>query len=521
MGLLIASWGCPWSDPCGLSKGFSWKEVTYVWGERRVRSRTSLPLLLKTLEPRAALILVCDTVACVNDFSEGRRYEDLINAVKGKYEGFIDAVLSDAGLAGYRGRVEVAVIPCFGTFRNGEFRTRAEDTRSWILYTLLKFLVRNLTSAGGVGIDGDVTVTLDLTHGVNYLPTITYASLKSLLHHLAFISRGSGKEVRLQVLNSDPFTSPKPPVEEAAKEVRINVNVIEETTIHPSTELHPLNDGVSLKFRLCRRNQGSGELIETSKKLRERYARMQEQLNNLLYFYASVHAGMPLATLTFMNELDLSNLMKGVEEYFKDHLRNGFEVSTDAGRVRVTETLCLASQVSFILKAVALLTAIRESLRGRGAGTKPTLRNLSTAAEIIAWNQTLKEMTANELHNIKETICEYLLSPNKEEIAEKLSERIPGTEAIEAIVAKTIKECIKKCVENLGKLEGGVDLREMAVATGRKVKNFSPRNFLAHAGLEYNTIRVEATVKLTYRKEEKKLMEECKKTLKKQVTLPK
>ncbi len=34
-------------------------------------------------------------------------------------------------------------------------------------------------------------MTLDLTHGVNYLPTLTYASLKTLLRHLAFISRGA------------------------------------------------------------------------------------------------------------------------------------------------------------------------------------------------------------------------------------------------------------------------------------------------------------------------------------------
>lgn len=58
---------------------------------------------------------------------------NLAKAVRKKYENFIDIVLSNSGLGKYCGS-NVAVVPCFGTFRDGEFLTRANDTRIRILY---------------------------------------------------------------------------------------------------------------------------------------------------------------------------------------------------------------------------------------------------------------------------------------------------------------------------------------------------------------------------------------------------
>lgn len=466
-----------------------------MWRNHSVRSPTSLPLLLEVLEPRATLVLVCDTVACSNDLGGRCGYVDLVEAVKRKYEDFINTVLSNARLGKHRGSVDVAVIPCFGTFKNGEFLTRANDTRIRILHELLEFLVRNIINVREEKGSEEVIVTLDLTHGVNYLPTLTYVSLKTLLRHLAFIGRGAWREIRVQVLDSDPFVR--------GVTNTLNVNIIEETTIHPSTEPYPINGDVALKFTQCRHGEESSCTdVRTLRELGKSYRWVQEHLSNLLDFYASVHAGTPLATLTFMNRLDLEELMDGVRKYFEDHIREGFKVSVSSGKVRVVETLCLTRQAEFILKAIALLAAVRESVGKREAGTEPTLRNLSTVAEIIAWNQTVKEMTANELHNIKKIICEYLLSPSKE--------------AVGKLTKNELASIIEKCVEALSRLEKGTDLKEVVTVTGKTVGGFSSRNFLAHAGLEYNTIRVEATIKLTYKEE---YVNECRKTLRNQVRL--
>ncbi len=61
------------------------------------------------------------------------------------------------------------------------------------------------------------------------------------------------------------------------------------------------------------------------------------------------------------------------------------------GKVRVVETLRLTRQAEFILKAMAQLAAVRGSVERREVETEPTLRNLSTVAEIMAWNQAIKE----------------------------------------------------------------------------------------------------------------------------------
>ncbi len=62
----------------------------------------------------------------------------------------------------------------------------------------------------------------------------------------------------------------------------------------------------------------------------------------------------------------------------------------------------------------------------------------------------------------------------------------------------------------LSRLKEGADPKEVVTARGKRVRGFSSRNFLAYAGLEYNTIRVEATIKLTYKEE---YVKECRKTL--------
>lgn len=55
--LLVAPWGLPWD----------WKPVTYVYGDCRLKSSTSLECLARALNPRRILIVVSETALCSDE----------------------------------------------------------------------------------------------------------------------------------------------------------------------------------------------------------------------------------------------------------------------------------------------------------------------------------------------------------------------------------------------------------------------------------------------------------------------
>jgi len=113
-----------------------------------------------------------------------------------------------------------------------------------------------------------------------------------------------------------------------------------------------------------------------------------------------------------------------------------------------------------------------------------TLRELKKATEIIVWSETLRLMVENELREMRRVMCRYL-------IKEILESEAPADDYVE------------KCMETLRDLEEGMNLTEViAAVTGKRInERFDDRNFFAHAGLEYNAVRVRVAVSLAYREE--------------------
>ncbi len=68
--------------------------------------------------------------------------------------------------------------------------------------------------------DEHVEVHVDLTHDVNYMPTLLYKTVRELLQLLAYT-----RTVVLHVYNSEPF---------AGKDTPLNVHLIEKTELRPS-----------------------------------------------------------------------------------------------------------------------------------------------------------------------------------------------------------------------------------------------------------------------------------------------
>lgn len=497
LNLLIATWGSPWADPCRPREGLSWGEVTYVGiSGKEVRSRTTLPLLLEELSPEGVLILACDTVACCSDLREGEGYGDLREAVRRKYVGFIKDILSAEGLSDCVSRVEVAVVPCLGRFRNGEFDVEVSDTRLWILYELMNFLVSKGIKGGGGG--EELNIYLDLTHGPNYVPTITYSALRSLLHHVAF----SNLRVRLRVLNTDPYVR--------GVTDKLRVNVVEDTEIQKLTEWQPTESDSKLGFKS--RQASAGIPADINKKLEQVNRSIEPKeagkvINDLTLLYASVHLGLPLLTLEALSRVSYERVRKTLKELFNTHLSQCFtaEASGEGNQCKliVKEIITIRSPklTEFTIKAATLLAALEKSVRQHTTKREgPTLRELGKVREAIAWNEVINLVISNELHKIKEVICEYILTKSME-----------GEDK-----ANISKEHIEKCVGTLKQLEKGAPLADIIKELGREVGSFNPRNFLAHAGLEYNTIKAETHATLKYREE---YMKEIIKTVKNAIKL--
>ncbi len=482
LNLLIATWGSPWADPCRPQEGLSWGEVTYVGiSGKEVRSRTTLPLLLEELNPEEVLILACDTVACCNDLREGKGYGDLREAVRRKYVGFVREVLGAEGLSDCISRVEVAVVPCLGRFRNGEFDVEVSDTRLWILYELMNFLVSKGVKGSGGG--EELNIYLDLTHGPNYVPTITYSALRSLLHHVAF----SNLRVRLRVLNTDPYVR--------GVTDKLRVNVVEDTEIQKLTEWQPLESDSKLGFKSRQVNVGAP--IDVNERVRQisgfiEPREVSEVIKGMTLLYASVHLGLPLLTLETLSKVSYERVMKTLKELFNTHLSQCFiaEASGEGNQCKlvVKEIITIRNPklTEFTIKAAALLAALERSIKQHTTKHEsPTLKELDKVREVIAWNEVIDLIISNELHKIKKVICEYVLVKSRE-----------GKDG-----ANISKERIEKCADALKRLGEGAPLADIIKELGREVGGFNPRNFLAHAGLEYNTIKAETHITLKYREE--------------------
>jgi len=248
--VLIATWGNP----------FGWRETKYSINRRDVEntkvegeSRSTLPALVDAYQPDRVIIIALDTIANYVGCGEGSKndckeiwpsgsdgeFENLTN-----YEGVIQNVgkrvrwylkkLSEVTkpdgvsklLREYldEGKIEVVVAPGIGDFSSNPKKSGAESGISVRVtvkngratdyyHFLMAELARRLPA-------GDVEIVLDLTHGLNFMPALTYRAVRELSTIGAYFG-----SIKLTVVNSEPHPKAEGP---------LNIHVIEETEVAPS-----------------------------------------------------------------------------------------------------------------------------------------------------------------------------------------------------------------------------------------------------------------------------------------------
>ncbi|WP_456419553.1 CRISPR-associated CARF protein Csx1 [Methanocaldococcus infernus] len=250
--------------PWGFYK--NWQEANYQLKDKIKKSKSSLPILYETINPDKVVIIIPDTLATINS----EKYDELIKTLKEDVTNFIKELNIDMN------NLDIIISPGVGSFPNGRFKGKLSDYYSIILYRLSKILP--------IADDEDVEVHLDVTHGVNYMPVLTYRAIKELLEILAIKN-----DVRFYVYNSDPYSP----------DTNLNINIVENVKIHPSSFISPI---YSEDKKIIDYLELSGdEKKDISLKLRNDQVikRFKDIKCNINAFLSSFVYGLPLVYSTF------------------------------------------------------------------------------------------------------------------------------------------------------------------------------------------------------------------------------
>lgn len=272
--VLIAPWGRPWRSY--KDKKLSWERVTYILkkdnGEEvKYESLNTLPLLYREVKPDQIIVIVLDTALGSIPDSYGTLCEKVDEAYRDFISNYLRLNLED--------KVRVIVAPGVGRIsteageaRYVEFRGTLIDFFYFTLFELSKMLVE---------LENESKVYLDISHGINFMPTLTYRALNEILGVLAFTKR-----ISLEIYNSDP-------VQQGVDQAIIHV-VERRDSVQPRISAHPLARGGNCMLLATNVND-----CNLSREISE-VARIDgRELTHLNVFLSSIINGLPLALYKF------------------------------------------------------------------------------------------------------------------------------------------------------------------------------------------------------------------------------
>ena len=258
MYFIIAAWGNP----------KNWEFAEYEWRSKSIRTRSSTSALFSGLEDNAQVLIICG-LSLMTELSglpeevAGKTYKSISSDISSNIKGWVtwgrDNMEKDDLSERMFDSARIAVAPNKGTFAKDGAALLTLDIAtdifgSYVFFQIVKFLEENDNPS-----QGDVDVYLDLTHGINYMSTITYDM--SILAS-AFYSSLTGKKVHVEVLNSDPFQHAVKGQESAPK---LNINHIGSLDFDRKLGIDHIIFTINTnlqKFKASEKNLGDDELLK-------------------------------------------------------------------------------------------------------------------------------------------------------------------------------------------------------------------------------------------------------------------
>jgi CRISPR-associated protein Csx1 len=407
-----------------------------------VKSVTTLAALHECLKPQYVIVVAQDTILVKNpeELRGDYGYDDVIRDAKSIVEEFLRRADMDVGRGGevrkgniyeeVGSKLSVIVAPGSGRFESSmsvgaeevtvdlEVCGSLEDYYSYLLLSLASHMLAIIEREGQLS---QLKVHLDLSHGINYMPALTYKAVTDLLPVIAaYIEEGEerkekeGKErvvvVKLSTYNSEPVL----------KDGDISmIHRVEELKVReggnfglaPSYEIPSQSTPRLLKLnKYCAEKAKPNEVGKLGRKVGDLSGELVKRLNldgiRLSAFAGSLANGLPLLLLETMPTTRLHDYVEQVLCEYRRNVVVNFSVK-DNSRVEVRmfrlarlprDTVVVAKLLlaSEIIKSKPKLTNTRYSDDG------VNIRDLNSLVDVaFSWSERLRLTTSHELRSIK------------------------------------------------------------------------------------------------------------------------
>ncbi len=356
--ILIAPWGNP----------SRWSSVKYKWNnkEEEITSKTSVLTLINYLNPEKVLILVGDSLIDAENLSE-KSYEEVKKSVTKMIEEFLKS--PDVELDKYSEvKVKICILPSVGKFPNGSFEGQLLDYYYALLYKLAEeFLEEDYEE-----------IYLDLTHGINFMPVLTYRALREVLQVLAFFSKK-----RLCVYNADPYAG-------KGNEI-LYLHQVEDTEIE--ADIPDIPSFYKESF--------SPKLVQAEK--RSSPAPKQEFIRKIVAFLGAIFFGLPLAIFTFFPDIE------EIRKYLQDALKTweeNVEVKEEGKKVLVKRKGKFTKIVQALIPALLLGEELKRRKLILKQEEEVKFENLKQLCDKFLYNnRRIKSITGKEMENLKNILA--------------------------------------------------------------------------------------------------------------------
>ena len=467
----------PWGAPSG------WKEVCYRWDFDGIsgmeKSRTTTYVFQKVAEALLRerekdsyhiFVLAADTLWVPEGLEGGVTYSQIVPVVEEKVKGFF----KDFGIE--QKDLTLLIAPGIGRFNPRgtdiwvSFFRETDKLKSTVDYKVVSFLKFVREFMGMLNEGDEVELWLDITHGVNYMPVLSYSNL---IHLSRWVALWTGKEVKVKVLQSSPVFP--------AEGNLSDIVVLREFTSEPTFPLGDELKGIMGAYKMDQMMHLS-TYLEAPRRLRGQVSReFLERLRGAERLVGESVEAFLLATnwlvapLLFLVDWDTvqTSRLEGFLNEFLDELLGiyyndaFFEVKVEKGakEVRVIRKHSLREAVIELALLVASIRRLRLELEPFLTGSHISVGKLkelysSKVLDLVNGKRALKELGKHEIGRIAKDV---------------LSEMTDEVEGGRELILKDLLQQLRQ--------RKGLPLLNIS-------DEFVPRNFLAHGGLEYNSTLV-------------------------------
>ncbi|MEM2175629.1 MAG: CRISPR-associated CARF protein Csx1 [Candidatus Micrarchaeia archaeon] len=276
MKVLISTWGNP--------RG--WGEVEYLYKDKCEKAKDPSRLIKNKENIDKTIIISVDTLADESiPSSDDRKYEKIKKSA--------EEIIRDFYWHEFKEEPNKIIISYgVGEFNKSKFIGNAMDFYFSILkelsFTLLEWLEEDKSNRR-------LEIYLDISHGMNFVPVLTYRALKEILQIFAYIF-----ETKFVVLNSDTFIRSEKPL-------FLNINEIENGKIIPKITIYQSDKKMIEPYT----NLKNEEKKEMAKKLLEDFSIDDK----ILCFLSSFMYGMPVLVINYIPNIE--NLKTKIEKTIK------------------------------------------------------------------------------------------------------------------------------------------------------------------------------------------------------------